>query len=222
MSDTLFSVLNYMDDQIHENGVCRLKFVLYPVLRWIELEKCVRPSEMYHLLEASLESREKALQMFLFALRAIGGSARGKHCAEVAVMRLGPDLIPPDLDFNQQPKQFQFFFWLLKIERRLPESFREIVKQHFSKDLGVNYRFIEGLPDLFIRLYRGKKLHENNTGELVAVLQKCKEQYTEGSRSHSDLVKCMSYLFNMHHEEVDPFSSGKKPLLTTRGFPVIT
>ena len=91
MSDHVGKVLNYVDNQIHENGVSLLKLLLYPLLHWKELEKCTTPSQIYHLLESSQETREKALQIFLFALKAIGGSKRGKHCAKRAADMLWPD-----------------------------------------------------------------------------------------------------------------------------------
>ena len=144
MSDRVGSVLNYVDNQIHDEGVHRLKLIVYPLLNWSELEKCKKPSQIYLLLEDRdcLGSRAKALQMFIFALRAIGGKLRGKHCAQETKTRLSPDLAPPDLDFSQQSKKFRFFFYLVKIARRLPEQCHETVIQHFARVGGVNYRFI--------------------------------------------------------------------------------
>ena len=212
MSDRVGSVLNYVDKQIHDEGVQCLKLVLYPLLGWSELEKCKNPSEIYHMLEDRdcLGSQAKALQMFIFALKAIGGKLRGKHCAQEAKTRLSPQLTPPDLHFNEQSKKFQFFFYLVKIVRCLPEQSHETVIQHYAKVESVNYRFIEGLPDLFIRLYQDKKISEDDSRELNTVLQACKDSYSKGTTPFQKVEKCVSYLEDFHDVEDDPFTPGER------------
>ena len=211
MSDKVGSVLNYSDGQIHKEGLWYLLLIFYPLLPWNELEKCKHPSEIYRLLEgseASEGSQEKALQIFLFALKAIGGRVRGKHCANEAKKILGADLTPTPLDFSQMSSKFRFFYWLLKVARRLPDQCREHVKQHFARAYKFNYRFTKGLPQLFIRLYQDKKLNEQNIREMVSVLEEYQKGLKEDSTSHKDVNKCIGYLLKVEDEEMEPFSSG--------------
>ena len=199
------SILTFVDRQIHEKGVECLKLIFYPLLHWNKLEKCEHPSEIYRLLKGSQVcegSQEKALQIFLFALKAIGGHLRGKHCVQEAEKILGAKL-PTPLDFSQQSSEFRFFYWLLKVVKRLPEHCHEHVIQHFSNTEGVNYRFIKGLPDLFILLSQHNKLSEDNTSELISTLEECKKH----SQKDDAVMKCIDYISNIHSEE-DPFSSG--------------
>ena len=204
------SMLNYVDNQIHEEGVSRLKLLLYPLLPWKELEKCTKPSEIYRMLESTHETREEALQIFLFALKAIGGSKRGKQCAEKAAEKLGPELTPPQLDFAQQSSKFRFFFWLVKVVRRLPEQCQQYVMQHFANVEDVNHRFIGNLPHLFIRLYQDKVVTDDEIGMLINCLEDCKRSIRKGTTVMINLEKCTSYLFNFRTEdEASPFSSGK-------------
>jgi hypothetical protein len=203
------SFLNYVDTHIHEKGVSRLKLLLYPLLPWKELEKCTKPSEIYRMLESTQETREEALQIFLFALRAIGGSKRGKQCAEKAAEKLGPELTPPQLDFGQQSSKFRFFFWLVKVVRRLPEQCQQYVMQHFANVEDVNHRFIGNLPHLFIRLYQDKVVTDDEIGMLINCLEDCKRSIRKGTTVMINLEKCTSYLFNFRTEdEASPFSSG--------------
>ena len=210
------SLLYYVDTQIHEEGMGRLKLLLYPLLPWKELEPCTTPSQMYHLLKSGDDTRENALQIFLFALKAIGGSTRGKYSFKKAVEKLGPEHTPPQLDFSQQSSKFRFFFWLLKIVRRLPEQFHKAVKQHFARAIDVNHRFIGGLPHLFIRLYQEKVVTEQDSEKLINVLEDCKRHVRKDTAMMECLEKCTTYLFNFHSEdEANSFSSGKencKPL----------
>ena len=55
--------------------------ILYSViLNWKKFEKCSAPSDMYHMVESVQGSREAALKLFLFYLKAI---VRGKRAVEV-------------------------------------------------------------------------------------------------------------------------------------------
>ena len=72
------SFLNFVDGQIHTQGLCLLKLSLYPSegIAWSKLEACIAPSQIFRLFrEASEGSEELALQKFLFALKAVGGTA---------------------------------------------------------------------------------------------------------------------------------------------------
>lgn len=204
--DNVSSMLIFVDKQIHEKGVQQLQLIFYPLLHWSELQKCEHPSEVYRLLKACSVcegSQEKALQIFIFALRAIGGRERGKYCAVKAENILGTDFTPPPLDFSRQSSKFRFFYWLLKVVKRLPKPCQDHVIQHFSNSEDVNYRFIKGLPDLFIRLYHNKKISETNVSDLIRVLEECKGCFSVDAA----VVKCIDYITHNQKRE-DPFSSG--------------
>ena len=101
------SFLNFVDGQIHIQRLCLLKLSLYPSegVAWSKLEGNIAPS--HHLLqEASEGSEELALQKVLFALKAVGGTARGKHCVEEAKNWINESQHSSPLDFKTQTKEF--------------------------------------------------------------------------------------------------------------------
>ena len=202
------SALNYVDNQIHEDGVDRLKLLMYAVLKpvWKELAKCEKASAIYHMLEGHLGSKEKAMQMFLFALKAIGGSKRGKQSAKKVSQILRP---PKELELEQQTDTIRFFFWLLKVARRLPDDCNKKLKQHFARTLTVNPCYIESIPQLFIKLYQDKVLSECNTSPLMKVLEQYEKCYGQDTPEQKNIRKCMAYLHKFHDREADPFSSGE-------------
>ena len=205
----LGQVLTLFDKQIHEQGLERLKLILYPLVHWRELKLLKTPSEIYLKL-ASLErysAEGKAMEMFLFCLRAIGGRVRGKYCATEARKMLQNNSV---LDFSAESKKFRFFFWLLKIVRRIPAECKEVILHHFGRSLNVNHRYYEeSLSNLFIELHQGQKVHENDTKELEDVLKICKNRFECGTDNFAAVEKCILYIDNFNKdEEGEPFSSG--------------
>ena len=210
--DPVGRLLNICDDQIHDVGLERLRLILYPILPWNELQKLTTPSEMYHRL-ASLEqysTEDKALNLFVFALKAIGGSSRGKYCAEKAKHIFRCDFT---LGFSQQSKEIQFFFWLLKIDRRIPERFKKEIIEKCANILKLNHRQFRGsLPHLFVKLYQKKIVSENDTVQLRKVLLACKA-HTQDEKVAVE--KCVSYLVKIERdEEQEPFTTGLHKLMT--------
>lgn len=202
-------VLTLFDKQIHEQGLERLKLILYPLVHWGELKLLKTPSEMYLKL-ASLESYSaegKAMEMFLFCLRAIGGSVRGKYCVTEARKILQNNSV---LNFSAESKKFRFFFWLLKIVRRIPAECKEVILHHFGRSLNVNHRYYEeSLSNLFIELHQGQKVYEDDTKELEDVLKICKDRFERGTDNFAAVEKCIFYIDNFNKdEEGEPFSSG--------------
>ena len=212
MSTKVGDVLLFCDGQIVGEGLERLRLILYPVLQWRGLEKFSKPSEMYRKLESldKYSSSEKALQMFLFAVKAIGGSKRGKICVKEAKKILGSEFTFRDLEFSKESKRFRFFFWLLKIERRLPKECKERMMTHFANSLGVNYRtFEESVPRLFIELHQKKQVHEDDVTKLKDALETCKTHLLKATPEHDAVLKCISYLTRFQDgEESEPFTSG--------------
>ena len=204
MPDPVERLLNICDDQIHNVGLERLRLILYPILPWNELQKFTTPSEMYRKL-ALLEpysTEDKALNLFVFALKAIGGSSRGKYCAEKAKHIFHRIKFP--FDFSQQSKKFQLFFWLLKIDRRFPERFKKGIIEECAKLLKVNCQ--DSLPLLFIKLYQKHKVSEADTVKLRKVLFACKGRTQD---EKSAVEKCVSYLAKFERdEEQEPFTTG--------------
>ena len=199
------SFLNFVDGQIHTQGLCLLKLSLYPSIAWSKLEACEAPSDIFHLLQETSEgSEELALQKFLFALEAIGGTARGKYCVEEAKNWINESQYPSPLDFTAQTKEFCFFHSLVRIARKLPDKAGRKMKKHFSNHPKIksNPRKFESIPELFIVLYQLKIISEDNSEALQKELQKCKKKYYRCNEERTKLDKCLSYLM----ENSDPFS----------------
>lgn len=202
------SVLNYINDQVYGDGVERLRLMLYPVLDWKELEKCIAPSDMFQKLEAVQETREEALEIFVFSLKAIGRSKRGPQCAAEVTKRLGSSITLKEFDLRHQSRKFHFFFCLLMIERHLPQQRREEMLKHFGRVLKRNHRHFRGLPQLFIKLYEQKKISENDTESFQQALERHKLHFIKGTPDYRKVEKCIGYLA-MFRDQDDIFSSGK-------------
>lgn len=213
-SEVLPDFLQFVNRQLHTHGRNLLKLSLYPSekLVWRRLEDCEEPSQIFHLLqEASEGSEELALQKFLFALEAVGGTARGKHCVEEAKKRLNKSQYPSPLDIETQTKKFCFFHRLVKIARKLPDKAGRKMKKHFSKYKVIqsNHRHFESIPKLFIVLYQMKIISEDDSQALQHELMECKKYYRKGAEEQERLDKCLSYLTTFHeHGPMDPFTTG--------------
>ena len=208
-SEVLPDLLLFVNRQLHTQGHSLLKLSLYPSekLVWRELEACEEPSQIFHLLrKASEGSQELALQKFLFALEAVGGTARGKHCVEEAKKRLNKSQYPSPLNLQTQTKKFCFFHSLVKVASN--KAGRKM-KKHFSNDpmIQSNHRLFDTIPELFIVLYQMKIISEDDSEALQQELKKCKKYYGEGAQEQTKLNKCLAYLTNFHQHE-DFFPSG--------------
>jgi hypothetical protein len=205
--------LHFLDHQIYSQGTGLLKLSLYPSegLAWSQLEACKCPSDIFHLLEEVSISEESALQKFLFALEAIGGSLRGKFCAEEARKRLHQSKLPSPLEFPIQTKQFQFFHWLVKVARKMPDKARRKMIKHFSNHQSIrsNPQRFETIPELFVVLYQLKIMTEHDSKALELELERCKRYYGRDAEERMRLDKCQGYLVSFHSQQPkDPFSTG--------------
>lgn len=202
-------VLRFCNDQIVGEGLERLKLILYPILKSEELDKLDTAYKIYEkiLSIGKYDTDEKAMEIFLFAVRAIGGSERGKICAEEAKRRI-PTI--GELKLSSQSRKFRFFFWLLKVERRLPPTFKDDVLKHFSKAAKINHELCQGsVPRLFIYLHKRGILTESNTIDLREYIEKCRNRAEMDTPEYMALKKCISYLTNFEDEvEGEPFTSG--------------
>lgn len=216
VEEALPNFLMFVDHQIYIQGLSLLKLSLYPSegLVWRKLDACTEPSQIFDLLQET-SSKELALQKFLFALEAIGGTVRGKHCVEEAKKRLNESQYPSPLDFKKQTKKFCFFHSLVKIARKLPDKAGRKMKKHFSNHpvIQSNHRRFDTIPELFIVLYQTKIISEDDSEALQQELKKCKRKYyKEGAEEQTRLNKCLSYLTNFHQYGClkDPFTTGLK------------
>ena len=205
----LGSALNYTNEQIFGDGVERLRLILYPIISdWKELEKCTTPADMYYKLESAQGSCKAALEVFLFALRFIGGSKRGPQCAAEITKSLGSIMFSlSNFDLRGQSRKFHLFFCLLMIERRLPLQKRDAIMEHFGRVLKRNHRKFNGLPHAFIKLYEQQKISEDNTDSLQRALEKHRLLFNEDTQEYIKVTKCLDYLV-MFHDEEDRLSSG--------------
>ena len=214
--------LHFVDRQIYSQGagLGLMKLSLYPSegLAWSKLEACKYPSDIFHLLEEVSVSEKLALQKFLFTLEAIGGTLRGKFCAEEARKLLPQSILPSPLEFATQTKQFQFFHWLVKVARKMPDKARGKMIKHFSRHPKVqsNPRHFETIPELFVVLYHTKIITENCSKALEEELEKCKSHYGRDAEERTRLDKCVGYLAPFNSEQPQnprPLSTGTHTLL---------
>lgn len=208
----LSEVLTFFDKHIVGEGVERLRLILYPLIPWAQLQCLKAPSDIYYELVHTFEEcpHEEVLPIFVFSIKAIGGSVRGKLCSEKA-NELKPHFKISSIELSKQDRRFRFFFWLLKIERRLPTKCKEDLLRNLSRSsLDMNYRHFKGsVPRLFIKLNQKGKLNENDFGALLAALEILKKGTEDGGPILEDLEKCIAYLDKFHHgKEEDPFTSG--------------
>ena len=87
--------------------------------------------------------------------------------------------LPPPLTIKQQSKDFRFFQYLTGISKALRGHKGETkLLIHFSKKeyLNTNYRSINGLPDLFIRLCQKEIITSDNLKELYLYLEKAEDE----------------------------------------------
>ena len=175
--------LEYADSQLSPEAVEYMKLGLYSEFykHHDEVQSLKKASSLYHfLLERCMNNNKpKALKMFLHVLRGLGGSLRGSLVINEAFGEFPTYKIkdPGLLDMQKVSANFKFFQCLLKIAIKAKKvALGEQLLKRFSKErfLNMNHQLINGLPDLFMRLYQKHLIVANNTHHLIEVLNKYK------------------------------------------------
>ena len=148
--------LNFVDNQIDKEGLEYLKLALYSEVKYSQKSKMadLKPSNLFHALEAMQEGAnptQAALSKFVYCLRSIGSSHRGKWC----VMKMKEYQVSEvdQLDIRVQTPEFRFSNQcLLKVCRNIRET--EALRRYFGRSdiLGVNPRNFDSTPHMFIML----------------------------------------------------------------------
>ena len=172
-----------MDEQLSSEAVEYLKLGLhsefYPFHH--EVQKLDKPSQLYYfLLEHCMRGSEsKALKMFVYVVRGLGGFLRGNHVVNEAFAVNATYVVkdPGPFNLKKASMNFKFFQCLLKISTKARcTALFEQLKKKFSKPrfLNINHRLIKNLSELFIKLFQMKFIAANNTHHLVEALYKYK------------------------------------------------
>jgi len=176
--------LRFVDKHIDKEGLECLKLALYTEIRYSEVSKLadLKPSQLFAALESVQNTenpKESALPKFLYCLKSIGASLRGKWCVSRIKKFRVPEVDP--LDIKAQTSEFRFSNQcLLKIYRgiRRTES-EEKLKRYFGKEdiLDENYRNFDSTPHMFILLLQQRQITPDDQTLLIKALKECKAKH---------------------------------------------
>ena len=174
--------LRFVDKQIDkEEGIECLKLALYTEVKYSEISKDnLKPSDLFRALEKSeaMQKRtnptEATLSTFVYCLRSVGASLRGKWC----VTRMKKFRISEaDHLINIKDQTAEFIFsnqCLLKIYRRIrkTESEKKLMR-FFGKEniLDENHRNFDSTPHMFILLLQQQKITPGDQTLLIRALK---------------------------------------------------
>ena len=196
--------LRFVDKQIDkEEGMECLKLALYTEVKYSEISKKdnLKPSELFHALEAmqkGTDPTEAALSKFVYCLRSVGASLRGKWC----VTRMKKFRISEaDHLINIKDQTAELIFsnqCLLKIYRRIrkTESEKKLMR-FFGKEniLDENHRNFDSTPHMFILLLQQHKITPGDQTLLIRALK-------ESDANHC-FVCVKAYRRNFGYPDVD-------------------
>lgn len=176
--------LRFVDKHIDKEGLECLKLALYTEIRYSEVSKLadLKPSQLFAALESVQNTenpKESTLPKFLYCLKSIGASLRGKWCVSRIKKFRVPEVDP--LDIKAQTSEFRFSNQcLLKIYRgiRRTES-EEKLKRYFGKEdiLDENYRNFDSTPHMFILLLQQRQITPDDQTLLIKALKECKAKH---------------------------------------------
>ena len=175
--------LLFVDNQIDKEGLECLKLALYTEVKYSQISKManLKPSGLFDALEAMQKGTNPtnaALSKFVYCLRSIGSSCRGKWCViqmkEYQVSEVDP------LDIKVQTLEFRFSNQcLLKVYRNIRETESEGLRRYFGRKdiLGVNHRNFDSTPHMFIMLLQQRKITPNDQSLLIKALKVCEAKH---------------------------------------------
>ena len=173
--------LRFVDKQIDkEEGIECLKLALYTEVKYSEISKDnLKPSDLFRALEKSeaMQKRtnptEATLSTFVYCLRSVGASLRGKWCV-MRMKKYGISEVDP-LNVEDQTPKFRFNNQcLLKIYRRIRKTESEEKLKHFFGEediLDENHRNFDSTPHMFILLLQQQKITPGDQTLLIRALK---------------------------------------------------
>ena len=171
--------LKFVDKHIDkEEGLECLKLALYTEVKYSEVSKIdnLKPSDLFRALEAMQKGTnptEAALSKFVYCLRSVGASLRGKWCV-MRMKKYGISEVDP-LDIKVQTRDFKFSNQcLLKIYRRIRRTeSEEKLQRFFGKEdiLDENHRNFNSTPHMFILLLQDLKITPDDQTLLIKALK---------------------------------------------------
>ena len=174
--------LHFVDNQIDKEGLECLKLALYTEVKYSEISKDnLKPSDLFHALEAMQKSTNPtnaALSKFVYCLRSIGSSCRGKWCVIQMKDYLVSEVDP--LDITVQTLEFRFSNQcLLKVYRNIRETESEGLQCYFGRKdiLAMNPRKFDSTPHMFILLLQQHKITPNDQSLLINALKECEAKH---------------------------------------------
>ena len=167
--------LRFVDKHIDkEEGLECLKLALYTEVKYSEVSKIdnLKPSDLFRALEAMQKGTnptEAALSKFVYCLRSVGASLRGKWCV-MRMKKYGISKVDP-LDIKVQTPEFKFSNQcLLKIYRRIRRTeSEETLQRFFGKEdiLDENHRNFDSTPHMFILLLQERTITPDDQTLLI-------------------------------------------------------
>ena len=171
--------LRFVDKHIDkEEGLECLKLALYTEVKYSEVSKIdnLKPSDLFRALEAMQKGTnptEAALSKFVYCLRSVGASLRGKWCG-MRMKKYGISKVDP-LDIKVQTPKFKFSNQcLLKIYRRIRRTeSEEKLQRFFGKEdiLDENHRNFNSTPHMFILLLQERTITPDDQTLLIKALK---------------------------------------------------
>ena len=171
--------LKFVDKHIDkEEGLECLKLALYTEVKYSEVSKMenLKPSDLFHALEAMQKGAnptEAALSKFVYCLRSVGASLRGKWCV-MRMKKYGISEVDRLVVKDQNPEFTFSNQCLLKIYRRIRKTeSEEKLKCFFGKEdiLDENHRNFNSTPHMFILLLQQRKIAPDDQTLLIKALK---------------------------------------------------
>ena len=185
--------LTFVDNQIDRTSLYILKLGLHGEIPQGRMENLTTPSSIYHALKSLLGER-KALPRFLYALRKLGSKRRGKLCVTNFRNNIST---PPEITDEQLEDQWLYLCLMemcidLDGQRDISRRLRNYASRHV---LGVNWRHIDHIAHLFVRLLQEEYISKDNQDKLAFIL--------DAAGAKSCLVILQQYRSNNGLDEID-------------------
>ena len=172
--------LRFVDKHIDKEGLECLKLALYTEVKYSESEVSkidnLKPSDLFRTLEAVQKGTNPtgaAISKFVYCLRSVGASLRGKWCV-MRMKKYGISEVVP-LDIKDQTPEFKFSNQcLLKIYRRIRRTeSEEKLQRFFGKEdiLDENHRNFNSTPHMFILLLQERTITPDDQALLIKALK---------------------------------------------------
>lgn len=135
-----------------------------------DLEKAKQPSDIFHVLEDNLGSKEAAEQRFIYAINRLGDRRYGSQCIKAYRQIVGKRL-PPKFETRNKSADFGLCQCLVDICVKAKEDVSKALIQYCSNYLlKTNPENIRSLAYMFTKMYHRKVVTPDNQEKLATVL----------------------------------------------------